>query len=57
MVSKSLKSVGITLALDGIEEEMFIGHNPLLEDDQVIYEKVEQPADEQLRDKRWGNWW
>ena len=26
---------------------MFIGHNPLLEDDQVMVEQVEQPADKQ----------
>ena len=32
MVSKSLKTTGITLAQDWSEYEMFIGHNSLLED-------------------------
>ena len=32
MVSKSFKTAGITLTLDVSEEEMFIGHNPLLDD-------------------------
>ena len=45
MVSKPFKTAGNTLTLDGIEEEMFIGHNPLLEDDQVMVEQVEK--------KRW----
>ena len=33
MVSKTFKTTGITLALDGSEDEMFISNNPLLEDD------------------------
>ena len=45
MDSKSFKTVGITLAQDESEDEMFIGHNSLLEDDQVMVEQVEQPAD------------
>ena len=47
MISKSFNTAGITLAQDGSEDEMFIGHNSLLEDDQVMVEQVEQPADEQ----------
>ena len=47
MVSKSFKTAGITLALDGSEEEMFISHNPLLEYDKAMIEQVEKPADEQ----------
>ena len=41
MVSKPFKTVGITLTLDGSEDEMFIGHNSLLEDDQVMVGQVE----------------
>ena len=47
MLNNSFKTVGIILALDGSEDKMFIGHNSLLEDDQVMIEQVEQPADEQ----------
>ena len=39
MVCKIFKTVRITLALDGSEEEMFICHNTLLEDDQVMVEQ------------------
>ena len=52
MVSKSFKTAKITLALDGSEDEMFIGHNLFLDDDQVVVEKVEQPADEKKM-KEW----
>ena len=41
MVSKSFKIVGITLSLDGSEDKSFIGYNSLLEDDQVMVEKIE----------------
>ena len=47
MASKSFKITGITLELDGSEEKMFVGHNPLLEDDYVMVEQVEESADEQ----------
>ena len=47
IISKSFKATGIILALDGSEDEMFIGHNQLLNDDQVTVEQVEQPGDEQ----------
>ena len=47
IISKSFKAAGITLALDGSEDEMFIGHNQLINDDQVMVEQVEQPVDEQ----------
>ena len=47
MVSKSFKITGITLELDGSEEQMFVGHNPLQEDDKVMVEQVEQSADGQ----------
>ena len=47
IISKSFKAAGITLALDGSEDEMFIGHNQLLNDDQVMVEQVEQQVDEQ----------
>ena len=40
MVSKSFKTAGITLTLDGSEDKMFICHNPLLEVDQVVVEQV-----------------
>ena len=46
-ISKSFKTVGITLVLDGSKDEFFICHNPLLEDDQFMVEQVVQPADEQ----------
>ena len=47
MISKSFKIAEITLALDGIEDKMCIGYNPLLEDEQVIVEQVEQSLNEQ----------
>ena len=47
IISKSFKAAGITLALDSCEDEMFIGHNQLLNDDQVMVDQVEQPVDEQ----------
>ena len=47
MVRKSFKTTWITLELDGNEVKMFIGHNSLLKDDQVMVEQVEQPADKQ----------
>ena len=40
MVSKSFKTKGITLALYWRENKVFIGHNPLIEDDQVMIEQV-----------------
>ena len=46
MISKSFKTEGITLTQDGSGDKMFISHNPLLEDDQVMVEQVDQPADE-----------
>ena len=50
MARKSLQTTGITLTLDGSKDKIFICHNPLLEDDQVLVKQVEQPADGQ--DKR-----
>ena len=47
MFYQFIKNVGITLTLDGSEDEMLIGHNSLLEDDQVIVEQVDQPENEQ----------
>ena len=44
MVSKLFIIAGITLALDGSEDKMFIGYNSLLEDDQVMVEQVEHPV-------------
>ena len=41
MDRKSFKTAGITLELDRNEEKMFICHNQLLEDDQVMVEQVE----------------
>ena len=46
-VGKSFKTAGITLVRDESEDKMFIGHNPLFKDDQVMVEQPEQPADEQ----------
>ena len=40
MVSKLLKTAGITLALDRNEGKIFISHNPFLEDDQAMVEQV-----------------
>ena len=51
IISKSLKTEGITLALDRSEDEMSISHNQLLNDDQVMVEKVEQSVDEQDEEK------
>ena len=47
MIRKSFKITGIILELDGSEDGLFIYHNPLLEDYQVMVEHVEQPTDEQ----------
>ena len=47
MISKSFKTEDITLVLDESEGKMFIGHNLLLEDDQVIVEQLEKIADKQ----------
>ena len=40
-ISKSLKIAGITLSLDRSEDEIFIGHDQLLNDDQVKVGQVE----------------
>ena len=45
MVSKSLKITEFTLALDESEDKMFIGHNPLIEDGQVMDEQLEQSTE------------
>ena len=42
-----LKLRVITLSIDRSEYEIFIGHNPLLVDDQAMVHQVEQPPDEQ----------
>ena len=42
IVSKSFKTARIALTLDGSEDRMFIYHNPLLKDGQVMVEQVEQ---------------
>ena len=47
MINKSFKTTGIILELDGSEDGLFIGHNPLLEDDQVTVEQIKQLADRQ----------
>ena len=52
VVRKLFKTTGITLTLDGSEDEMLICHNPLLEDDHVLVEQVEQPADEQDKEMK-----
>ena len=41
MINKSLKASKIALILDENEDEIFIGHNKLLGDDQEIVEEVE----------------
>ena len=45
IISKSFKAARITLIFDGSEDEMFIGHNQLLNDNQVMVEQVEQTVD------------
>ena len=50
MIIKWFKTAGITLELVGNEDEMFIGHNPLLKDDQVMVEQVKN-----IRWIRWKN--
>ena len=47
MVRKPFKTAGITLALDGSEVKILIGHYPILKEYQVMAEQIEQPADEQ----------
>ena len=42
-----LKTEGITLTQGGSEDEMFIGYNSLIGDDQVMVEQVEKSVDEQ----------
>ena len=44
---KKFKTTRITLVLNGSEDEIFIGHNQLLEDYQVMVEQVEQTEDAQ----------
>ena len=39
MVYKSFKAAGIAMTIDEFEDKMFIGNNPLLEDDQVMVNK------------------
>ena len=46
MVSKSFKTSGITLAPDRNEDEMFIDHSPLVEDEQFMIKQVDQSEDE-----------
>ena len=52
IVSKSFKTAGITLGLDGSEDKMFIRHNPLLEDDKVSVEQPEDRQDEGMNDAK-----
>ena len=47
MFSKSFKTDEIILSLEGSEDKILINHNALIEDDQVMVEQVEQPADKQ----------
>ena len=42
IISKPFKTVGIAQVLDCNQDEMLIGHNQLLNDDQVIVEQEEQ---------------
>ena len=43
MIRKSFKAAGITLNLDGSEDEMFVVNNKLLGNDQEMVSEVEQP--------------
>ena len=47
MDSKSFKTTRITLALDRSEDRIFIDNNSLPEDNLVIVEQAEQPANKQ----------
>ena len=51
IVSKSFKKTGITLNLDGGEDELFIGYNKLLEDDQEMVEEVQEIKQLNLKNK------
>ena len=44
IIKKSFKIAGITLNIDGSEDEMFIGYNEILGDDQEMVEEVEKDA-------------
>ena len=43
MIRKSFKAAGITLNLDGSEDEMFVANNKLLGNDQEMVYEDEQP--------------
>ena len=45
MIRKSFKAAGITLNLDGSEDEMFVANSKLLGNDQEIVYEDEQPID------------
>ena len=45
MIRKSFKAAGITLNLDGSEDEMFVANNKLLGYDQEMVHEVKQPID------------
>ena len=45
MIRKSFKAAGITLNLDGSENEMFVANNKLRGNDQEMVHEVEQPID------------
>ena len=57
-IRKSFKADGITLNLDGSEDEMLVANNKLLRNDQKMVYEVEQPINpnELIEEKRiW--WW
>ena len=45
MIKKSFKAAGITLNLDGSEDEMFVANSKLLGNDQEMVYEDEQPID------------
>ena len=52
MIRKSFKAAGITLNLDGSEDEMFVANSKLLGNDQEMVYEDEQPIDpEELIDE------
>ena len=54
MIRKSFKAAGITLNLDGSEDEMFVVNNKLLGNDQEMVYEDKQPIDpnEQIEEKK-----
>ena len=58
MIRKSFKAAGITLNLDGREDEMFVANNKLLVNDQeMVYEDEQLINPNELIEEKRIWWW